>query len=98
MNLTATGFFGERASTCYSVAKIYGELRRDLQLLREKLHIGFDVVQVSRLQTQRITLEPYLRVSGNPVTGRDWARVDFYVCCDSSYFYTPRAHVHTVVS
>ena len=57
-NLTATVFFGERASTCYSVAEIYGELRRDLQLLREKLHIGFDVVQVSRLQTQRITLEP----------------------------------------
>ena len=36
----------------------YGELHRDLQLLREKLHISFDVVHVSRLQAQRITLEP----------------------------------------
>ena len=121
LNLTATGFFWRKSTyikeqaqeSCYSVAEIYGELRRDLQLLREKLHIGFDVVQVSRLQTQRITLEPKtkayfpltnlqiaslcsaLRVSGNPMTGRDWTRVDFYVCCGSSYLlHTARTRTH----
>ena len=31
---------------CY-VAKKYGELRKDLQLLRERLHISFDRDQVS---------------------------------------------------
>ena len=55
---------------------------------------SFDVVRVSRLQTQRIMLEPKtktyfpltnlqiaslcsaLRVSGNPMTSRDWTRVE----------------------
>ena len=49
LNLTAMPVFlakEQAQESCYSVAEIYGELRRDLQLLREKLHIGFDVVQV----------------------------------------------------
>ena len=113
LNLSATFFLGERASTGELLQRCGGELRRDLQLLREKLHIGFDVVQVSRLQTQRITLEPKtktyfpltnlqiaslcsaLRVSGNPMTGRDWTRVDFHVCCGSSYLlHTARTSTH----
>ena len=48
LNLTATVFLVKEQAqeSCYSVAEIYGELRRDLQLLREKLHISFDIVQV----------------------------------------------------
>ena len=119
LNLTVTGFLAKEQAqeSCYSVAEIYGELRRDLQLLREKLHIGFDVQVQSRLQTQRITLEPKtttyfpltnlqiaslcstLRVNGNPMTGRDWTRVDFYVCCGSSYLlHTARTRTRTVVA
>ena len=38
-----------------TIAEIYSELRRDLQLLREKRHTS---VFTFRLQTQRIMLEP----------------------------------------
>ena len=69
---------------------------------------SFDVVRVSRLQTQQITLEPKtrtyfpltnlqiaslcsaLRVSGNPMTGRDWTRVE------STGMSTVVPHVHCV--
>ena len=102
--------------SCYSVAEIYGELHRDFQLLREKLHISFYIVQVSRLQTQRITLEPKpkayfpltnlpitslcsaLRVSGNPMTDRDWTKVESMSAVIPAIFYIHTCmHTHNVI-
>ena len=50
MNLTATGFLAKEQAqeSCYSVAEIYGELHRDLQLLfsANKLADSFSLLRL----------------------------------------------------
>ena len=113
LNLTATVFWRKSKQFCMYRRFVTALRRHPVSCVAtSNFYEGssFDVVRVSRLQTQRITLEPKtktyfpltnlqiaslcstLRVSGNPMTGRDWTGLNLPVCL--LWFQLSSTHTH----